>query len=99
MDPVRRALFLLLFASVLVAEPGQSRAAIGAERSEMPAATARWIHQLAVTLRRTVQPAAVTVPSWHAFRPPLPQITPVDAQVAAVHPAREAHAFRLPPPR
>jgi hypothetical protein len=100
MDPVRRALFLLLFASVLVAEPGSSRAAIGAERAEVPAATAtaRWIQELAVTLRRTVQPAAITVPSWHRFRPVTPPIAAVDTQVLAAHPAREPHAFRLPPP-
>ena len=100
MDPVRRALFLLLFASVLVSEPGTSRAAIGIERAEVPASTAaaRWIQELAVTLRRTVQPAAIAVPSWHRFRVVTPPLAVADTQVAAAHPAREPHAFRLPPP-
>lgn len=100
MDPVRRALFLLLLASVLVAEPGQMRAAI-ADRTELPAATAtaRFIHELAVTLRRAVRPAAVTLPTWHAFRPAIVTPPTIDAQVAVAHPAREPHAFRLPPPQ
>lgn len=98
MDPVRRVLLLLLLTSVVMTEPTQART-FGPERDVMsPTTAARWIHHLAVALRRTVQPATTTPPAWHKFRPALPGIAPIAAQVAAVHPAREAHAFRLPPP-
>lgn len=97
MDPVRRALFVLLFASVLMTEPTQARA-LGPDRPAFePISTAQWIQRLAVALRRTVQPAA-TPPAWHRYRPSSPEIVPVDPQVAVAHPTREPHAFRLPPP-
>lgn len=97
MDPVRRALFLLLFASVVLTEPGQLRA-ISAERPDLPpVTTAQWIKQLAVSLRRTIEPAALP-PAWHCFRPALAAPLPREKQVDTSHPAREPHAFRLPPP-
>lgn len=101
MDPVRRAFFLLFFASVLLAEPGQARALIAVERAEIPAAnpTARWIEELAVTLRQSIRPAAaISLPAWHAFRPDALVPLPLADQVAAAHPTFVAHAFRLPPP-
>jgi hypothetical protein len=97
MDPVRRALFLLLFASVVMTEPTQSRAASPDRSSSPPTATARWIKHLAVALRRTVEPAA-SPPAWHGFRPAARSPISLNAQIAAAHPAREPHAFRLPPP-
>jgi hypothetical protein len=97
MDPVRRALFLLFFASVVLTEPTQARA-LAPERGGMtPVATAQWIQRIAISLRRTVEPAALP-PAWHRYRPSTPAPTPLDPQVAAAHPVREADAFRLPPP-
>lgn len=98
MDSMRRALLLLLLVSVAMTEPTQARVP-GAEREvASTAATARWIQHLATTLRRTVKPAAITPPSWHKFKSVLPTFIEADAQVIAAHPAREPHAFRLPPP-
>lgn len=99
MDPVRRVLLLLLLSSVVMTEPTQARM-LGPEReSRSPVTPAQWIEQLAVAIRRTVKPATITPPAWHKFKIKSIPATALQAQVAAAHPAREPHAFRLPPPK
>lgn len=104
MDPIRRLIFLALFASVVVAEPSQLRAMTAA--AILDAAEARptlvpgsWARRLSNLLRKSVRPIAAN--GWRR-RVRLIDVAraAVDsvAQIARPHALLCPLSLRLPPP-
>ena len=104
MDPIRRLIFLALFASVLVAEPTQLRAMTAAAMLDAAEArptlvTGSWVRRLSNLLRKSVRPIAAN--AWRR-KPRLIDvvrslIAPIP-QVAMPHARVNLRSLYLPPP-
>ena len=106
MDPLRRLIFLALFASVVVAEPTQLRALTAAMSADAAAAKPSWVpggwaRRIAILLRTTIRPAIINGgPRRRARWIDLVRSTPVALpQVAATRALVSLWALHLPPPR
>lgn len=104
MDPIRRLIFLALFASVMVAEPTQLRAMTAAAMLDAAEArpvlvTGSWVRRLSNLLRKTVRPIAAS--PWRRRRRLIDVVrslvTPVP-QVAMPHATVDLRSLYLPPP-
>jgi hypothetical protein len=98
MDPLRHAFFLLLFTSILAAEPAHARSTAGEVRgSAGTESLLQRAQRLAVTLRQTIQRTA----RLHAdptVRRDAIGVSLVGPQVRTAVVAFRRDAFCLPPP-